>query len=163
VNPDHLFLGTNADNIADRVAKGRSNKERPDVRGDNNWTRRHPEKVKRGEGVGTSAYSADQVRRVIELRLTGNFPTDISTKTGVSVAAIENILSRKSWRHISEPYTDQLAATIKPPRRTLTEADARNIRARLQGGETGRALAREFGVHFCTISDIKTGKIWKGV
>jgi hypothetical protein len=24
VNPDHLFVGTNCDNVADRVAKGRS-------------------------------------------------------------------------------------------------------------------------------------------
>jgi hypothetical protein len=30
MNPDHLFLGTNADNIADKVAKGRANMRRLD-------------------------------------------------------------------------------------------------------------------------------------
>lgn len=39
VNPEHLFLGTQLDNIADMVAKGRQNTCR-DVRGDQRWGRK---------------------------------------------------------------------------------------------------------------------------
>lgn len=37
----------------------------------------------------------------------------------------------------------------------LTPEDARDIRARLAGGETGRSLAKEYGVRETTISSIK--------
>ncbi len=37
VRPDHLFVGTNADNVADRVAKGRG------ARGERHGSRTHPE------------------------------------------------------------------------------------------------------------------------
>ncbi len=43
VNPVHLFLGTNTDNMADMKRKGRG------ALGDRNGTRTHPEKVVRGD------------------------------------------------------------------------------------------------------------------
>lgn len=43
VRSEHLFLGTNADNMADCVTKGRMNT------GDRHWARRMPERLLRGE------------------------------------------------------------------------------------------------------------------
>lgn len=43
VNPDHLFLGTQSDNSADKVSKGRQ------AKGDSSGARTHPEKVPRGD------------------------------------------------------------------------------------------------------------------
>ena len=44
VNPDHLFLGTHIDNMADMKAKGRARSPS----GDDHWARRSPEKLVRG-------------------------------------------------------------------------------------------------------------------
>lgn len=45
----------------------------------------------------------------------------------------------------------------------LTAEKVMAIRGRLSAGETGRALANEYGVTPSTISSIKTGKIWKHI
>src|ERR1051325_7818768 len=42
-NPNHLFLGTNAENIADRVRKDRS------AKGDNSGPRKYKERMRRGD------------------------------------------------------------------------------------------------------------------
>jgi hypothetical protein len=42
----------------------------------------------------------------------------------------------------------------------LTEEQVRNIR---RSKKTGVALAREYGMHVATISEIKNRKIWKHV
>ena len=48
----------------------------------------------------------------------------------------------------------------KHSRRKLTDRDVEQIRKRLEKGEKGAALAREYGVTRTHISDIKNGKCW---
>lgn len=45
----------------------------------------------------------------------------------------------------------------------LTAQQVIEIRRRIAAGEIQRNLATEYGVHYCTISDIKVRKIWKHV
>lgn len=49
------------------------------------------------------------------------------------------------------------------PGAKITADMARKIKDRLIAGETGRALAREHGIHFATISDIRRGLTWRDI
>ena len=53
-NTEHLFTGTQADNMRDKIAKGRGYFPGPrkPVRGDQHWTRLHPEWLARGDQNG---------------------------------------------------------------------------------------------------------------
>lgn len=79
VNPVHLFLGTQADNLADMRAKGRQARGRKVPQ-----AKLHPEDVltiREGDACGLSAKS-----------LAGIY--------GVSASAIRHILKGHTWKHI---------------------------------------------------------------
>lgn len=110
VNPRHLWLGTNDQNIADRDAKGRAARgERSGhrtvpgcgPRGDRNGSRLHPQTRPRGERHGRSKLT---VADVIEIRYveapSGIAKIIIAERHGVSDAVIGNIIRRKIWRHV---------------------------------------------------------------
>ena len=78
VNPAHLFLGTNADNTADRDAKGRH----VALKGENN-----------GRAKLTDA-------DVLAIRDSGLSQNEIAAEYGVSQTVVSNIKIRKSWKHI---------------------------------------------------------------
>jgi hypothetical protein len=79
-NIDHLFLGTNDDNIADKIAKGRQ-----------------------ARTPGESHVSAKLTEaQVLEIRAfpAGASPKDIGALYGVSKSTICKIRSRKRWTHL---------------------------------------------------------------
>lgn len=76
INPEHLEVGTQADNIADKVSRGRQ---------------------ARGSGVGRAILTEESVR---EIRSSPLKVSELSTLYGVSVVSIRNILRRKTWQHV---------------------------------------------------------------
>ena len=83
VNPEHLFIGTQEDNMRDCAAKGRAHKRGP-----------------RGEAHGMSKLAMEQVREIRErLAGGGEFHKDIATSFGVSRSLISMISRGVVWSH----------------------------------------------------------------
>ncbi len=77
VNPAHLFLGTNADNVADMVSKGRN---------------------ARGESHASSKLTEDDVRNIL---LSDTHAVELAAKYGVKKSCIYLVRRRINWRHLS--------------------------------------------------------------
>lgn len=80
INPAHLFLGTNADNIADRVAKGRDGNHK-------------------GEAHGGSKLTDEQV---IAIRAETGLQREIAARYGVSQQLISQVRLGQGWSHVTE-------------------------------------------------------------
>jgi hypothetical protein len=115
VRPDHLWLGTHAENMADMKAKGRGG-HRVMPRGDDHHARKHPEVMPRGERHG-SRTKPDRVPRgerhgsaklteaqVIEMRRlydAGGIGTrPLAARFGVSRPTAREIVRRVIWKHL---------------------------------------------------------------
>lgn len=79
VNVAHLFLGTNADNIADAIRKGRHT---------------------HGEKVWTARLTPDEVRQIRRLSSEGLTQNRIAARFGVTRSAVKAITSGVVWRHV---------------------------------------------------------------
>lgn len=113
VNPAHLFLGTQADNMADKIAKGRQARREKCAnktirRGDESWSRNHPERLARGERHGNAKLSDDDIRSIRERyrRGTPGHRSPVSIKGlgreyGVSPYVIWLIVNRHGWAHVA--------------------------------------------------------------
>lgn len=106
VRPDHLFLGTDADNVRDMVRKGRHvnvPKSRPEVmrRGDQHGLRLHPERIAKGERQGSAKLTEADVREIRDLYATGNYSlSELGLRFRVNFSAIGKIVRRERWAHI---------------------------------------------------------------
>jgi hypothetical protein len=93
-NPKHLFLGSHADNAADRNKKGRQ------ARGDRQGSRLHPESLLRGSRHQNSKLTEQVVIRIRKERKGGETQQSLANKYRVSRSTISQIVRRKTWTHV---------------------------------------------------------------
>ncbi len=94
VNPDHLFVGTHDDNMADKFAKGRN------CYGDANGSRRHPESRHRGETSPVAVLSDDDARRIHEQSHSfGRTQVSLAEEYGVSQSLV-SLVVRAEGRYV---------------------------------------------------------------
>lgn len=105
-NPEHLFLGTVADNNHDRFIKGRSasgdrngarTKPESRKRGQEHWTNKNRELVPRGETHGMAKLSYEKAAVIIAERKEGATITALSRRHGVGTSTIHRTISGKTW------------------------------------------------------------------
>ena len=82
VNPDHLSVGTQSQNILDAFARGRKTASPPHKQGESHGA----SKLKEGD--------------VLTIRSSKTSNQNLALFYGVSNSAIERIRNRKTWRHI---------------------------------------------------------------
>jgi len=81
VNPDHLFEGTGADNVADRDAKGR-------------------QRTPLGELHGNSKLTKQDVLDIRAAWEAGVSQRELGRRYGVASTTIHSIVRREMWNHV---------------------------------------------------------------
>lgn len=156
VNPDHLWLGTHAENMADAARKGRV----------------HP-----GEQNGMAKLTEDQVREIAELYKTGNYSQkEVGKMFGVTGVVVHVIISGKQWKHLGVAFKnkkgrgspgDKNWTRMHPekvirgeahPRCKFSDADVTQLKERYAAGVTQKELADMFGVSKSQVRRIVRGE-----
>ncbi len=108
VRPDHLFLGTEQENLDDMKRKGRA------ATGDRNGVRKHPERVARGDRSGPKLYpekhqgafngatklTDHQVVEIRQLSATGTSQAELGRRFKVSAGAVGHIVRGETWKQL---------------------------------------------------------------
>ena len=141
VNPSHLRPGSRSDNMRDSVSR-----------------KRH----------GNLKVSDETIISILKQYAARIPRKTIAKNHNIPLSSISDYLSLRTrpWLidHPDCPRADLLkAAKQTKPSAILDERTVLIIRERLAGGEVGKALAEEYGIHKATISDIKLRKIWRDI
>ncbi len=103
VRPDHLFLGTNKDNMADMAKKGRA------ASGERNAMVKHPERSyfnkhkyiftgERQVGSKLTEVQVKEIRSRYSYRKVGM--VQLAKEYGVGISTINRVLKRTHWKHV---------------------------------------------------------------
>lgn len=126
-NPDHLFLGTQDDNVKDCVNKERDN-------------------CGIGERNSHDKLTESDVLEIIEKYKTGNYSQkELAEEFGINDRQISNIVTGKNWKHLHEKYKITLCNSRK--RIDLTKFQKMEIIEKYKTGDyTKMQLSKEYGV-----------------
>ena len=138
VNPDHLRLGTQRDNMRDRLVNARNHY------------------------VGVKLTEKD-VKRIVKRYKAGETQKEIADSYDVSLPTVSGIIRGIYWTHVTQKLEMPRRGQRNTDQRKLTESDVVAIRSQYEAGETQKKLADEFGVSKALVQQIVTRRAWKHV
>lgn len=97
INPEHLVVCTQAENLSDMVRKGRS------AKGEKHRSKTHPELVLKGSKIGTSKLSERDVQSIRDEYKPYSVDASLSalaSKYGVTFQTIHKIVKGQRWKHL---------------------------------------------------------------
>lgn len=144
-NPRHWFIGTPADNCADKVAKGRQGRvSRP------------------GESNPGAKLTLPEVQAIRAAYAEGWTQAALGKRFGVAPSVVGKIIRAESW--VGAPAQDgsrRRARGTATANAKLTPEIVDTIRARYAaGGVTQSKLGREYGVSQAVVSAVVRGQTW---
>lgn len=143
VNPDHLFLGDQSDNMRDAAQKGR---------------------MPRGSRASRAVLTEAQVGAIRARLAAGASHRVLAAEYGVGKSSIGRISCGDGWRHVGPaPRRKRGRIGDSHPQAKLTEVAIRDIRRRIGRGEMQREIAAFYGVAPSRITNIKKRREWSHV
>lgn len=148
VRPDHLFIGSQQENIEDMRQKGRARA-----------------KFQQGQAHAMATLNDDDVARMRIMAREGAWASDIAKEFGVTTAIASNAIRGKTWSHIP-------GAVNRPQKRPrgsahggskLTESLVLEMRSLLADGLSRREAAALFGVSVSLVAQIARREVWRHV
>lgn len=133
INPEHLSLGSNADNQMDKMKKGRQ---------------------ARGEKIYTAKLNAEDVRAIHRLFRTGfiGSKASVARKYGVDASTIGNILKGRTWKHIKEEFMQTRIYVVED----TTTKETRLIEATTPAQAVRYVAKNQFTARVATTKDVAT-------
>ena len=137
VNPDHLFLGTMAENMDDKMAKGRHRT----IDGENHYR---------------AVLTEGQAKAIL---LDPRPHSQIANSYNVARTTISSLKARHSWPGLGEAKGVK-AKRISPRRGVSDKVTPDMVREILSSEERGKDLASKFGLSPQVISNIRHRRMW---
>lgn len=138
VNPSHLLLGSQLDNIEDRQERGRQ---------------------ARGEQTGSAKLSVENVREIRRLHADGLGQREVARKMALPYSCVHGVISGKWWAHVDNYAPD--ASRARAP--SMSEAKAREVIEALRAGTPRSAVRERFGLGKALVDAIAARKCWRSV
>lgn len=145
VRPDHLFLGTQQDNVDDMIEKGRAN-------------------YVRGSDSGAAKLMEQDVLTIRQMADNGIQLRAIASIYNVDNSTISGIVKGKYWSHVGGPTQKSMKARgEKSGLSKLTEENVVSIHTMNKAGINPQIIAEFYNVNKLTINNILRGNTWKHV
>ena len=84
------------------MKKGRHGTNQLPQRGEEHWTHRRPELVRRGKDVAGAVLTDDSVRAIREMAQNGVRQNFIADKLGIGKHIVSQVVRRKTWTHVPD-------------------------------------------------------------